>query len=147
MSEQQERKPTFLEVKSKHGANLGDIFEASGLRWVVNMRDNTLYRMFNNWPVRRFDAQMVIDGFNKRYQTSYTLDDLDIPLYPAATQEEIIAQLGALNEARTVLFTSTSRSLQVRASERIEGLFNWFEQHAVDVEFCKEQEMYCIKCG
>jgi len=105
MSEQQARKPTFLEIKSKHGANLGDIFEASGLCWVVNMRDNKLYRMFNNWPVQRFDAQMVIDGFNRCYQTSYTLDDLDIPLYPAATQEEIVAQLGALNEARTVLYS------------------------------------------
>ncbi|MBV9021798.1 MAG: hypothetical protein JOZ71_13920 [Ktedonobacteraceae bacterium] len=76
MLEQEEspKKPTFYDLRIKHGGNIGQLAQASGID------GRSIHAMLLNRGVTRADAEGILSAFNRLNDTAYRLDDLQVHL-------------------------------------------------------------------
>ncbi|MBV9690145.1 MAG: hypothetical protein JO202_10610 [Ktedonobacteraceae bacterium] len=75
-------KPTFYDLRVKHGGNIGHLAQVSGVEGCH------VHAMLLNRGVTRSDAERILTAFNRLNNTIYTLEDIQVHLLEEDQEQE-----------------------------------------------------------
>ena len=76
------QKPTLADVRNQHYFDIAALAEQAG------MDPSVIRRMLSCQPVRRYQAELVLAAFADEFGAGYTLETVEIVLFPEEEKEE-----------------------------------------------------------